>query len=160
MSSLENLLKSTLKFVKAQLRKERGSIQFLQIVVPEKGTLFNISSPFSFCSSLWSLSNLLPRCRSTFTSTTRCLLGTWISRSLQFQLYLRGYMHKYIYQKSWKLMYLKINYLKVQSIKMLMAYDDHLPFEFKLWSSDCSFSPLVVPSKVSHKENCKSNQSI
>ena len=95
MSSLENLLKSTLKFVKAQLRKERGSIQFLQIVVPEKGTLFNISSPFSFCSSLWSLSNLLPRYRNTFTSTNRCLLGTWISRSLQYQLNLRGYMNEY-----------------------------------------------------------------
>lgn len=120
MFSLENLLKLKRKVMKPehQLHEEHGSIQIL-LVARQKGTMSNIS-PFSF----WSLSNLLPRCGSTFSSTSRCLLGTRITRSLQFQLYLRGYMNqpRCINHKS----------LKTTIKQPPMAHDEHIPFEFKL----------------------------
>lgn len=50
---------------------------------------------------------------------------------------------------------------KFQSINMLIEpYSPGLPFEFKLWSSDCSFSPVVVPSVASFHKIMYKNQLI
>lgn len=116
---------------------------------------FHHFSSLSLGTSPWtSRTFLLCRSRTSFSSASWCLLSTWISCALQIQFYFHSYSTRHRQQNSLIKNIIhpndsnKISIRRILQISLEECYYYHKPFEFKLWSSNCSFSPLAVPSNI------------